>query len=492
MNTEVTNIGREQALEVASNTGVHAVPIELSPALVMAASLLYVIVCNGRVKESELIQWKYAIGANIDLARCAIDYVKDTPPEVFLRNAPAVLNKKDKLCTLTNICDSMLSDGYCDAAKFRFLVNCTDSFGISDVQFDPVYEAMVIKNDKSVLGEFEIETISAVKLTPHLAWAAAMSYLLSSNGALSTSELARLQAMMAEFIGLAQAGAKYSSQLESDIFFSQASNLLNLEQKKFILINAYDFLLSDGISDLAKKSVFSRMFKAFGYTNSEFEAFEVAITAKHIKSIDMRLFTDPRSRSDTFAVASVKSEEIPFGNIDIFHSLAKRFIAESDRRETKTVKAPPNFISAKKLHGIAISAAPSLGWQEPMMHKESTDRPSPEPQGGSGGVLPPIFADSAQEAIRNPEPALAPVRVPKKRQRNNSVEPSDHAQFHAKISALRATMLGERTQIEGSAQPKLSKLPTLRPQPLLTVALVAFVIACVAGSSLLFWMLSVD
>jgi hypothetical protein len=90
------------------------------------------------------------------------------------------------------------------------------------------------------------------------------------------------------------------------------------------------------------------------------------------------------------------------------------------------------------------------------------------------------------------EPVRATVRGPEKRRPSAAVDRSHHAQFQAKISAMRDAMWDGETPVEGSAHPQLAKLPTLQPLPVLTVALVTFAIACVAGCSLLFWMFSAD
>ena len=53
--------------------------IELSPPLVLAAALVYMMAANGEIDDSESSQLQSVIGKNQQLLGCAVDYVQAVP-----------------------------------------------------------------------------------------------------------------------------------------------------------------------------------------------------------------------------------------------------------------------------------------------------------------------------------------------------------------------------------------------------------------------------
>ncbi len=274
-----------------------AVQIELSPPLVLAAALLYMMLSNGEVEKSEIDQLQSVIGKNADLLRCAVDYVQNVPVEQFIADAPNVLGAPDKLCVLTNMCDAMLSDGQADAVELDLLARLTEAFGLTDDEFQPFFEAIALKNDKTVLGIFDHSAVATQQATPHLAMAASLIYMMASDGSLGPEEIGRLQAMIGEYEGLQKVAVKYALKVKSEQFFASASRFLNNDQKIFILTNVCDIMLADGVIEDAEKAVFQSMRTSFGFSEEEFEPFHVAVTAKNIKSFDTNTFTYTRDSS---------------------------------------------------------------------------------------------------------------------------------------------------------------------------------------------------
>lgn len=491
MNLQVSEIGESSERSNAATVETSIGALDLTPSLVLATALLYMIVCNGEVEQSEIDQWKSAIGANADLARCAVDCVQTVPLDQFLGSAAAALSNADKLCILTNVCDAMLSDGESDAAEFDLLVHCTEGFGISDDQFHPFYEAMVIKNDKSVLGAFDSEALHDLKLTPHLAWAAAMIYLLASDGVLSPDELARLQAMMGAFEGLPKAGVKYALKFKSDVFFTVASEFLNLEQKTFILTNAYDLLLCDGVAEAAEQSVFTRMFSAFGFTSAQFAAFEAAITAKNVRTFDTNRFTDTRTNSDVYFTAPTQDLTASASHQDVFQVLAKRISGERGIRRSEIVKIPANFISAKKLYRIAVNAAPLNTQGTAVIEADPRKHQAEQTLSHTTEVLPTAVLE-VPALVDLPTPTDTPQQDGgnKPRPRTVAVDHAHHAQAKEKMKALREAMRHASAPVERSGQQALASLPHLTQLPEWTVALLTFLATCLAGASLLYVLLS--
>ena len=466
---------------IVSTGGSGAHQFELSPSLVLATALLHMMVGNGEVEESEVDQWKSVIGANADLAQSAVECVTTIPREQFFLDASKVLRMADKLCILTNMCDAMLSDGQSAYAEFELLVDCTEKFGVSDSQFLPFFAALVIKNDKSVLGELDRDALVALKLTPHLAWAAAMIYLLASDGSMGPQEIGRLQAMMGEFDGLPKAGVKYALKFKSEPFFILATEFLSHEQKTFILMNACDLLLSDGVEDAAEKAVFDRMRNAFGYTEAQFDAFRVALAAKNVKTFDTNSFVRTPNRGDTDAIDAGVMSGPSISPKSAFLALAKWVSVAMTVKGSEVVKIPPNFISAKNLHRLAINAGPSVPQSAAGSAPPSIENEALEPQ-GNWAAGPPHVSPNPLRSAGLPPGASGQAMA---RRGGKSVDRYRRAQVQAKIR----DSLGSVPRFERFRHPALTALPHVKPLPVLAIASLTFVIAGLICSSLLYLLL---
>lgn len=337
-----------------------AAQIELSPPLVLAAALLYMMLSNGEVEKSEIDQLQSVIGKNADLLRCAVDYVQSVPVEQFIADAPEILGTSDKLCVLTNLCDAMLSDGQADAVELELLARLTDAFGFSDEEFQPYFEAITLKNDKTVLGMFDTVKLATQQATPHLAMAASLIYMMASDGSLGPEEIGRLQNMIGEFEGLQKVAVKYALKVKSEKFFASAARFLNPEQKIFILTNVCDIMLADGVVEAAEKVVFQNMRTAFGYSEEEFIPFHDAVTAKNTRTFETNTFTyardsrlaDDGDPDDIFGAPGISFGASANSSTNVA-SGAKLGASVSRAMRANIVKVSSDFGSTKKLNRIA-------------------------------------------------------------------------------------------------------------------------------------------
>lgn len=163
MNTAQPNESKDSntlpSVEVnESGTGESA---PLTPLLCLAASLLYMIKADGQIDEHESSQIQATLGGNEDILGLGLDYVATTPLAEFLTIAPPLLNQKETLCILTNICDSLLSDGVVsDDEKVMFEQFCI-AFEVSEAAFAPYNNALKFKNNKLKLGLYSQEALSS-------------------------------------------------------------------------------------------------------------------------------------------------------------------------------------------------------------------------------------------------------------------------------------------------------------------------------------------
>lgn len=221
---------------------------------------------------------------------CAISYVQSVPIEQFLKEAPEGLTEPDKLCILTNVCDSLLSDGSAAAAELDLFARLLSGFQISDQTFAPYYQVIALKNDKSVLGDYVPSDNANATVSSHLALAASLVYIMAADGSIGQEEIGRLRAVIGEFEGLQAVALKYVLKVKSREFFHVIAPELDPKIKLLILTNVCDTLLSDGSVDAAEKKLFVNMLTAFGESEKTFSPFFEAIRIKNVKSFDLEDF----------------------------------------------------------------------------------------------------------------------------------------------------------------------------------------------------------
>ena len=264
--------------------------LELTPPLVLAASLLYMMAADGDIDEAESSQLQSVLGDNAELLSCAISYVQSVPLEQFLKEAPEGLSAPDKLCILTNVCDSLLSDGSAADAELELFARFRTGFQISEDAFAPYYQAIALKNDKSVLGDYVASDNTHTKVSSHLALAASLVYIMAADGSIGQEEIGRLRAVIGEFEGLQGVALKYVLKVKSRQFFEEIAPSLDHKVKLLILTNVCDTLLTDGTMDAAEKKLFLNMLLAFGESEKTFAQFFEAIRIKNIKPFDIEDF----------------------------------------------------------------------------------------------------------------------------------------------------------------------------------------------------------
>jgi len=282
--------------------------IELTPVLVLAVSLLYMMASDGQIEDEESSQLQSVIGSNEDLLSYAVAYVHKVPLEEFLKLAPTVLSTQDKLCILANVCDSMLSDGHCDASELALFEKLQSSFGIDRKNFKPYFKAIQLKNDKTVFGDFAEIKEGESRITPHLALAASLLYMMSADGSLGQEEIGQLETVIGEFDGLQKAALVYVRAVKREEFFKQAGPVLTREQILCILTNVCDSMMADGVVAVVEDKLFLSMINAFDLQASEFDQFQKVLETKNFKPFDVSKFENRTSHARIAAADQVVGE----------------------------------------------------------------------------------------------------------------------------------------------------------------------------------------
>jgi len=263
------------------------VRVELTPYLALLAAIIYMMIADGEISDSESSQLQSVVGDNDEALHRAILYVQSTPIDAFLSQLPSVVFGNDKLCILLNACDSIMSDGVLSNSEWDLFQNLLTALGHSEKSFKPYFGAISIKNKRSILGSFE-EKFSPDVLTPQLSLTACLLYMMSSDGVMAKEEIGQLQVIVGDSKSLLQSSLKYVGKTKAHQFFKDAPAVLSAQQKLCILINACDTMLSDGKMENAERELFKRMLSAFGQSEDSFKNYYQVLFLKNERPLDRR------------------------------------------------------------------------------------------------------------------------------------------------------------------------------------------------------------
>ncbi len=138
---------------------------EMTPHFAFATSLIYMIGADGRVEHEEVGQLLAVLGGeesggtigvganNRQLLDRAFRYQQKTSVDTFLSEVAPVLTDAQKMCILTNLLDSSLSDGSAAPQEQEMFNKFLQAFGISDERFKPFFDVIALKNDRSVFTQ---------------------------------------------------------------------------------------------------------------------------------------------------------------------------------------------------------------------------------------------------------------------------------------------------------------------------------------------------
>jgi len=138
---------------------------------------------------------------------------------------------------------------------------------------------------------------SGPEMTPHLAFATSLLYMMAADGVIQNEEVGHLLSVLGGeeqggSIGVGQQNKqlldnalKYVRKHSPQDFFAEATPVLTDAQKICILINLTDSLLSDGVADPAEQQLFEQFLTAFGVSESRFKPFLEVIVLKNDRSV---------------------------------------------------------------------------------------------------------------------------------------------------------------------------------------------------------------
>ena len=274
----------------AGMEAVGAEKIHLTPYLALACALLYMVASDGELGAAESSHLQSVLGEDEEVLRYGVHYVQTLSFDGFLIDAPELLSMKDKWCILANVCDALLSDGKAEPSELAQFARLKQAFGVTEKQFEPFFKVLAFKNDKSILGRYAGVREDRQPMTPHLALACALLYMLTSDSSIGAQEVGQLETVLGEFEGLQKAALTYVRSVKMKAFLDEASAVLQPEQKLYILTNVCDSMLADGEVAGIEDKLFMSMLHAFGYNEATFARFYQAIETKNVKPFSTQDF----------------------------------------------------------------------------------------------------------------------------------------------------------------------------------------------------------
>lgn len=153
------------------------------------------------------------------------------------------------------------------------------------------------------MGLFDMfKSDSSAKMSPHLAFATALLYMMSADGEMDNEEIGHLLSVLggqddgqgaigvgAQSQELLDSALKYRRKNPLDTFLQEAAPLLTDAQKMCILVNLIDSSLVDGQPEPEEQALFGKFLTAFGISEDRFRPFFEVIVLKN----DRQVFTNP-------------------------------------------------------------------------------------------------------------------------------------------------------------------------------------------------------
>lgn len=146
------------------------------------------------------------------------------------------------------------------------------------------------------MGLFDMFKSSGPEMTPHLALACSLIYMIAADGVVEPEEVGQLMSVIGSGQGkglggntnskaLLETALKYTRGKGPDQFLTEAAPKLTDAQKMCILVNLCDSLLSDGEADPAEQSLFLKFLNAFGVDEARFKPYMEVIALKNDRSV---------------------------------------------------------------------------------------------------------------------------------------------------------------------------------------------------------------
>jgi len=123
---------------------------ELTPAIALATSMIYMMAVDGDVSDEEmnyLAVKLYAIGDAEELISLSQKYSRKQGLEAFQKEANEKLTEDQKFTVLANLIDILLADGSAEEEEQELFFSFVEAFHISEEDIQHYIDILSVKND---------------------------------------------------------------------------------------------------------------------------------------------------------------------------------------------------------------------------------------------------------------------------------------------------------------------------------------------------------
>ena len=124
--------------------------VTLTPAISVAASMIYMMASDGELAEEEmnyLFITLRSFGEPQELIDSASKYAKKNDLDTFLNDANQLLSEDQKRTLLANLIDLLLADGSAEEEEQELFFRFVEAFGLTEEDVQPFIDIISIKND---------------------------------------------------------------------------------------------------------------------------------------------------------------------------------------------------------------------------------------------------------------------------------------------------------------------------------------------------------
>ncbi len=121
----------------------------------------------------------------------------------------------------------------------------------------------------------------APALTPRIAFASALIYMINADGKIEPHEISRLVTALKNDRELLELANRYTKLNSIDDFLGNCERVLDKEQQLSVLVNLYDAILSTREPAMQELELFNRFMQTFGYNEQQFAPYFLSIAVKN-------------------------------------------------------------------------------------------------------------------------------------------------------------------------------------------------------------------
>ncbi|MCX7216265.1 MAG: ion transporter [Burkholderiales bacterium] len=125
----------------------------------------------------------------------------------------------------------------------------------------------------------------APPLTPRIAFASALIYMINADGKIEPHEISRLVTALKNDRELLELANRYTKLNSIDEFLVNCQEVLDKEQQLSVLVNLYDAILSTREPALQELELFKRFMQTFSYDEQQFEPYFHSIAVKNNRAL---------------------------------------------------------------------------------------------------------------------------------------------------------------------------------------------------------------